>query len=156
MQYVCNKMNCPTMIFYNNMQIVHSKHGKHLGVKISLITHLLHFIWKCTIKFETFYANLTTNTSKHNVFVKHAFGGNKVHIWKLILRIWLSSRQLDVCKTLVPPPLPQHMRICLTFGLDLLTWILISIIYSSKTVYLRSLKSLGQNVLDLSVAPRKL
>ena len=38
----------------------------------------------------------------------------------------------------------------LTF--DLLTWISIGIIYSSRTIYLPSLKLLGQSVLELSVA----
>ena len=41
-----------------------------------------------------------------------------------------------------------------TFDLpfDLLTWISIGIIYSSRTIYLPSLKLLGQSVLELSVA----
>ena len=38
----------------------------------------------------------------------------------------------------------------LTFGL--LTWISIGVIYSSRTIYLPSLKLLGQSVLELSVA----
>ena len=38
----------------------------------------------------------------------------------------------------------------LTF--DLLTWISIGIIYSSRTIYLPNLKVLGQSVLELSVA----
>ena len=39
----------------------------------------------------------------------------------------------------------------LTLTLDLLTWIWIGIIYSSRTIYLPSLKLLGQSVLELSV-----
>ena len=38
----------------------------------------------------------------------------------------------------------------LTF--DLLTWISIGVMYSSRTIYLPSLKLLGQNILELSVA----
>ena len=40
----------------------------------------------------------------------------------------------------------------LTLTFDLLTWISIGVIYSSRTIYLPSLKLLGQNVLELSVA----
>ena len=40
----------------------------------------------------------------------------------------------------------------LTLTFDLLTWISIGIIYSSRTIYLPSLKILGQRVLDLSIA----
>ena len=40
--------------------------------------------------------------------------------------------------------------LALTF--DLLTWISIGVIYSSRTIYLPSLKLLGQSVLELSVA----
>ena len=40
----------------------------------------------------------------------------------------------------------------LTVTFDLLTWISIGVIYSSRTIYLASLKLLGQSVLELSVA----
>ena len=40
----------------------------------------------------------------------------------------------------------------LTLTFDLLTWIWIGVIYSPRTIYLLSLKLLGQNVLELSVA----
>ena len=52
------------------------------------------------------------------------------------------------------PPFPNMWRVGLTFDLpfDLLTWISIGIIYSSRTIYLPSLKLLGQSVLELSVA----
>ena len=40
----------------------------------------------------------------------------------------------------------------LTLTFDLLTWISIGIIYSSRTIYLPSLKPLGQSVLELSIA----
>ena len=40
----------------------------------------------------------------------------------------------------------------LTLTFDLLTWILIGIIYSSRTIYLPSLKLLVQSALELSVA----
>ena len=40
----------------------------------------------------------------------------------------------------------------LTLTFDLLTWISIGVIYSSRTIYLPSLKLLGQSVLELSVA----
>ena len=40
----------------------------------------------------------------------------------------------------------------LTLTFDLLTWLSIGIIYSSRTIYLPSLKLLGQSVVKLSVA----
>ena len=40
----------------------------------------------------------------------------------------------------------------LTLTFDLLTWISIGIIYSPRTIYLPSLKLLGQSILELSVA----
>ena len=40
----------------------------------------------------------------------------------------------------------------LTLTFDLLTWISMGVIYSSRTIYLPSLKLLGQSVLELSVA----
>ena len=40
----------------------------------------------------------------------------------------------------------------LTLTFDLLTWISIGVIYSWRTIYLPSLKLLGQSVLELSVA----
>ena len=40
----------------------------------------------------------------------------------------------------------------LTLTFDLLTWLSIGIIYSSRTIYLPSLSPLGQSVLELSVA----
>ena len=40
----------------------------------------------------------------------------------------------------------------LTLTFDLLTWLSKGIIYSSRTIYLPSLKLLGQSVLELSVA----
>ena len=40
----------------------------------------------------------------------------------------------------------------LTLTFDLLTWISIGVIYSSRTIYLPSLKLLGQSILELSVA----
>ena len=40
----------------------------------------------------------------------------------------------------------------LTLTFDLLTWLSIGIIYSPRTIYLPSLKLLGQSVLELSVA----
>ena len=40
----------------------------------------------------------------------------------------------------------------LTLTFDLLTWISIGVIYSSRTIYLPSLKLLRQNILELSVA----
>ena len=43
----------------------------------------------------------------------------------------------------------------LTLTFDLLTWISIGVIYSSRTIYLPSLKLLGQRVLELSVAQGK-
>ena len=49
-------------------------------------------------------------------------------------------------------PFHQHMRIGLTFNPDLLTWITIGIIHSSRTIYLPSLKLLEQSIIELSVA----
>ena len=43
----------------------------------------------------------------------------------------------------------------LTLTFDLLTWISIGVIYSSRTIYLPSLKLVGQSVLELSVAQGK-
>ena len=40
----------------------------------------------------------------------------------------------------------------LTLTFDLLTWILIRVIYLSRTIYLPSLKLLGQSILELSIA----
>ena len=40
----------------------------------------------------------------------------------------------------------------LTLTFDLLTWISIGVIYSSRTIYLPRFKPLGQSVLELSVA----
>ena len=40
----------------------------------------------------------------------------------------------------------------LTLTFDLLTWLSIGIIYSSRTIYLSSLKLVGQSVVELSVA----
>ena len=40
----------------------------------------------------------------------------------------------------------------LTLTFDLLTWLSIGIIYSSRTIYLPSLKLVGQSVVELSVA----
>ena len=40
----------------------------------------------------------------------------------------------------------------MTFDLDLLSWISIGVIYSSRSIYLPSLKLLGQSVPELSVA----
>ena len=53
------------------------------------------------------------------------------------------------------PPFPNMWTVGLPFDLpfDLLTWISIEIIYSSRTMYLPSLKLLGQSVLELTVAP---
>ena len=48
------------------------------------------------------------------------------------------------------PPFPNIRRVGLTF--DLLTWMSIGIIYSSRTIYLPSLKLQGQSVPELSVA----
>ena len=54
-------------------------------------------------------------------------------------------KNIDVCETLMPP-FPNISRIGLTF--DLLTWILIGIIYSSGTIYLPGLKLLRQTILE--------
>ena len=61
------------------------------------------------------------------------------------------DNKIDVCKTLMPP-FPNMWRVGLTLPFDLLTWISIGIIYSSRTIYIPSLKVLGQSVLELSVA----
>ena len=55
-----------------------------------------------------------------------------------------------VCKTLMPQPFSDMWRVCLPF--DLLTWISIGIIYSSRTIYLPRVKLQGQSILDLTVA----
>ena len=43
----------------------------------------------------------------------------------------------------------------LTLTFDLQTWISLGVIYSSRTIYLPSLKLLGQSILELSVAQGK-
>ena len=53
------------------------------------------------------------------------------------------------------PPLFSNLfgiGMTLTLTFDLQTWILIGVIYSSRTIYLPSLKLLGQSVLELLVA----
>ena len=45
-----------------------------------------------------------------------------------------------------------RLTLPLTLTLDLLTWISIGIIYSSRTIYLLSLNLLGQCVLEISIA----
>ena len=49
-------------------------------------------------------------------------------------------------------PLPQHIKNKHDLWPWPLTWLSIGIIYSSRTIYLPSLKLLGQSVLELSVA----
>ena len=61
----------------------------------------------------------------------------------------MPQNNIDVCKTQMPP-FPNIWKIGLTF--DLLTWVSIGIIYSTRTIYLPSLKLVGQSVLELSVA----
>ena len=46
----------------------------------------------------------------------------------------------------------ERLTWLLTLTFDLLTWLSIGIIYSSRTIYLRSLKLVGQSVVELSVA----
>ena len=52
------------------------------------------------------------------------------------------------------PPSPTYKEKAWpsTLTFDLLPWISIGVIYSSRTIYLPSLKLLGQSVLELSVA----
>ena len=70
-----------------------------------------------------------------------------VDVYSEIIKNNLSN--IAVCETLMPP-FPKLLRIGLTF--DLLTWISIGIIYSSRSIiYLPSLKLLGQSVLEFSV-----
>ena len=62
----------------------------------------------------------------------------------------------DRCKAICPPFSKGGINIRLawplTLNFDLLTWISIRVIYSSRTIYLPSLKVMGQSVLELSVA----
>ena len=83
----------------------------------------------------------------HSVSSLKFTNGNKicVNIAFTNISLW----KIDVCQTLMPP-FPNISRIDLTF--DLLTWISIGIIYSSKTIYLPSLNFLGQSTLEFSVA----
>ena len=64
---------------------------------------------------------------------------------------WNVTINIAVCKTQMPP-FPNMWRVGLIFDLDLLTWMSIGIIYSSRTIYLPSLKLQGQSVPKLSVA----
>ena len=71
-----------------------------------------------------------------------------VDVYSEIIKNNLSN--IAVCETLMPP-FPKLLRIGLTF--DLLTWISIGIIYSSRSIiYPPSLKLLRQSVLEFSVA----
>ena len=65
-----------------------------------------------------------------------------VFLWQLLFK--------NRCLWNTNAPFPNISRIGLTF--DLLTWISIVIIYSSWTIYLPSVKLLGQSILELLVA----
>ena len=49
-------------------------------------------------------------------------------------------------------PCTRFERLTWPLTLDLVTWLIIGIMYSSRTIYLPSLKLLGQSVVELSVA----
>ena len=81
------------------------------------------------------------------------------HSWeKSGKRVWRTDRQTDgltdrltECKPIVPSGFTGGGLI-ISLTIDLLTWISIEIIFSSRTIYLLSLKLLGQSILELSVA----
>ena len=90
---------------------------------------------------------------------------NRVDLWpwpftywpKFLLGVIYSSRTFYFVwsfwgKAFFTYRLHKVLETDLTFDLDLMTWKSIGIIYSSRTIYLPSLKLLGQSVLELSVA----
>ena len=85
----------------------------------------------CVSSAECFYLNLVVNQQASIVF-----------LWQLLFK--------NRCLWNTNAPFPNISRIGLTF--DLLTWISIVIIYSSWTIYLPSVKLLGQSILELLVA----
>ena len=63
------------------------------------------------------------------------------------------TTKIDVCKTLISPsPTYEENALPLTLTFDLLSWVSIGIIYSSRIIYLPSLKLLRLSALKLSVA----
>ena len=87
------------------------------------------------------------------------------------LDLWPTDLNINRVYLLIKNNLPTKFEVCgakcswvisctrwsrlawpLTLTFDLLTWISIGVIYSSRTIYLPSLKLLGQSVLELSVA----
>ena len=112
------------------------------------------------------------------MFMKHSFppsSSYREYAWPLTLKFHLLTWILHVIgvifssRTIYLPSLKllgqsvleywvaqgvgdQHDLWLLTFFFDLLTWISIGIIYWSRTIYLLSLKLLGQCILELSVA----
>ena len=72
-----------------------------------------------------------------------------VRLWETGRERKIKNENIDVCKTQMPP-FPNIWTIGLTF--DLLTWVAIGISNSTGTIYLQSLKLVGQSVLELSVA----
>ena len=64
----------------------------------------------------------------------------------------LSTYQIWSFRGKVFPSYPLHKVWKTGMTFDLLTWLSIGIIYSSRTIYLPSLKLVGQSVVELSVA----
>ena len=100
-------------------------------------SYLLHKVWKTDMTFDLGPTDLTINRDhlliKDYLPTKFEASGAK--------RSWVIS-----CTRFGRLTWP------LTLTFDLLTWLSIGIIYSSRTIYLPSLKLLGQSVLELSVA----
>ena len=100
--------------------------------------------------FLTLYFHLSTPLDAMRITIIWDFKENhRLKFDFYHLKISTLFINIDLCKTLIPS-FPNMLRVGLTF--DLLTWISIGIIFSSRTIYLPSLKLLGQSVLELSVA----
>ena len=97
-----------------------------------LSSHQLHKVWETDMTFDLRPSDLTINRDhvliKDYLPTKFEASGAK-RCWVIRCTVWKTD---------------------MTF--DLLTWLSIGIIYSSRTIYLPSLKLLGQSVVELSVA----
>ena len=110
---------------------------KLLGQSVVEFTYPLHKVWKTDMTFDLdlWPTDLTINRDhlliKDYLPTEFQASGAK--------RCWV------ICCT-------RFERLTRPLTFDLLTWLSIGIIYSSRTIYLPSLKLVGQSVVELSVA----
>ena len=122
-----------TLIFY--MMII-------LSINIAVCKTLMppfSNIWRIGLTFYTDLWPTDLNINRGHVLIKEYLltkfeASGAKHSWVISCTRW------------------SRLALPLTLTFDLLTWISIGIIYSSRTIYLPSLKLLGQSVLELSVA----